>query len=113
MPPCSEHITLIFEALSGTQWAVFSPERGHVRVEGTVANDAIVVQITDDGPGVEAADAQRIFEPFARAAASDAWDGTGLGLPIARGLARSFGGDVTAVAGAGATFVIRLPLATS
>lgn len=91
----------------------FSPQRGCVRVEGTVANDAVVVQITDDGPGVDAADAQRIFEPFARAAVSEGWDGTGLGLPIARGLARSFGGDVTAVAGAGASFVIRLPLATS
>ena len=69
------------------------------------------VTVTDEGPGVAAADQQRIFERFERAQSRD--DGTGLGLAISRRLARSMGGDVTldSAPGEGARFTLTLPAA--
>ena len=65
----------------------------------------------DEGPGIAAADQQRIFERFERAQAKEG--GTGLGLAISRRLARSMGGDVTldSAPGEGARFTLTLPAA--
>ena len=67
--------------------------------------------ISDEGPGIEPADQQRIFERFERADSKGA--GTGLGLAISRRLARSMGGDVTldSAPGEGARFTLTLPSA--
>ena len=65
--------------------------------------------VADQGPGIAAADQQRIFERFERAHSRE--DGTGLGLAISRRLARSMGGDVTldSAPGEGARFTLTLP----
>lgn len=67
------------------------------------------VLVRDDGPGVPAALRERIFDPFFTSRP----DGTGLGLPVARSIARAHRGDVVlADAAAGrTTFALRLPLA--
>jgi signal transduction histidine kinase len=88
----------------------FSPRGGRVRVDTRAQDDRAVVTISDEGPGVDPSDAERIFEPFARASREQDDEGTGLGLAIARGIARSFEGDVTVETGAGGRFVIELPL---
>ena len=78
-------------------------ERDHEDVE---------VAVTDTGPGIPPAERERIFERFVRLAPSRSRDsgGSGLGLPIARSIARAHGGDVTATdARVGARFVARLP----
>jgi signal transduction histidine kinase len=69
------------------------------------------VTVSDEGPGIDAADQQRIFERFERADAG--MEGTGLGLAISRRLARSMGGDVTleSAPGSGARFTLTLPSA--
>lgn len=72
-----------------------------VRSEGGIAT----VEVRDDGPGLSPADAQRAFQRFA---SLDGHGGSGLGLPIAQGLARAHGGDVAYEDGA---FVVRLPTA--
>lgn len=84
------------------------------RVSVTVTREdaTVVVRVVDDGPGVPADQADRVFERFFRgdAARSRAGRGTGLGLAIARALSRRHGGDVVLVAGPGATtFEVRLP----
>ena len=89
----------------------FSPRQRRVRIDSTIMDCLVVVEILDEGPGIEAGDEERIFEPFARGSRTDGVEGAGLGLSIARGLARSFGGDVTANPGAGGHFVIKLPVA--
>ena len=71
--------------------------------------------VTDTGPGVPAADRERIFERLVRLDEARSADdgGAGLGLAIARGIARAHGGDLTCVeppAGAGAAFRLELPL---
>jgi signal transduction histidine kinase len=71
------------------------------------------VAIEDDGPGVDPGEGAKIFEPGFQGAVGDAnHGGAGLGLSLARRLARSAGGDVEADAGAdGGRFVVRLPAA--
>jgi signal transduction histidine kinase len=70
--------------------------------------------VADDGPGVESDERETIFEPGVRGRLGEAGglDGAGLGLSLARRLARSVTGDVEVLAGApGGRFLIRLPAA--
>jgi signal transduction histidine kinase len=88
-----------------------SPEGGKVRLTFAQAANSAAVSVSDEGPGIAAADQQRIFERFERAHPKEG--GTGLGLAIARRLARSLGGDVTldSAPGEGARFTLTLPAA--
>jgi two-component system, OmpR family, sensor kinase len=74
---------------------------------------SVVFEITDDGPGVLADERERIFEPAVRGSAGTALrEGTGLGLALARRLARAAGGSVEALdRPEGACFCVRVPLA--
>ncbi len=73
------------------------------------------VRVSDDGSGVAVADAERVFERFVRLddSRTRGTGGTGLGLAVARAIARTFEGDVRLAAPLheGATFEILLPLA--
>jgi signal transduction histidine kinase len=86
-----------------------------VSVEVQRPDGRITLLVHDDGPGVPPADRERIFDPGVRGEAPGAAggpQGAGLGLPLARRLARAAGGDVECVPdGAGATFRVQLPLA--
>jgi two-component system, OmpR family, sensor kinase len=88
--------------------------RAMVRVL-TQDGDAIL-EVADEGPGLEADDATRVFERFYRADPSRARDrgGTGLGLAVVAALVEAHGGRVTLETspGAGATFRVFLPRAT-
>jgi two-component system OmpR family sensor kinase len=83
-------------------------------VQARIAVDAgnVTLTVTDDGPGLPRDLAA--FDRFARGDASRSREeggGTGLGLAIARAVVETHGGTIEAPAGAGATFVIRLPAA--
>lgn len=82
-----------------------------VRVEFHRTADGLELRVSDDGIGFDAFYAEKIFEPFARLNAQGVYPGHGLGLTIARGIARRYGGDLTAVSrpGGGSTFTARLP----
>ena len=67
--------------------------------------------VEDTGSGIEAADAERIFEPYVKL--NQYFDGIGIGLTVARNNARRLGGDVvldTTFAGPGSRFVLILPI---
>jgi signal transduction histidine kinase len=89
----------------------YSPEGGAIRLSFARDNGTAAVSVSDDGPGIDIADQQRIFERFERSHTKE--EGTGLGLAISRRLARSMGGDVTldSAPGEGARFTLRLPSA--
>ncbi|HKT15262.1 MAG TPA: ATP-binding protein, partial [Allosphingosinicella sp.] len=73
--------------------------------------DFACVIVADQGKGVDPADQARIFDKFERVDPSEA-GGTGLGLYIARRLARAMGGDIAldSAPGQGARFTLALPL---
>ncbi|CAN7159713.1 HAMP domain-containing histidine kinase [Phenylobacterium sp. LjRoot164] len=74
------------------------------------AGGQVLIEAADDGPGVGAADAARLFEPFFTTRRAEG--GTGLGLSIARSLLAANGGTIELIASeAGARFVATLPRA--
>jgi two-component system osmolarity sensor histidine kinase EnvZ len=68
----------------------------HVWVSSVPLADGVDILIDDDGPGIPATERERVFQPFVRLDASrnPSTGGVGLGLTIARDVARSHGGDV-------------------
>lgn len=81
-------------------------------------SQAVAVQVEDNGPGIAAAERERIFEPFYRALGSNV-DGSGLGLPIVREIAQRHGATVSVdvahpgQASPGACFTIRFARASN
>jgi signal transduction histidine kinase len=67
-----------------------------VMVEGFVLGDQYLIVISDNGPGVPDEETQRVFDNFEQVSKGDTREATGigLGLPIARRLARAMGGEV-------------------
>jgi signal transduction histidine kinase len=61
----------------------------------TIAVDGTAVEVRDEGPGLAEGELERVFERFHRGRAGAGITGSGLGLPIARALARRWQGDVT------------------
>ncbi|HTT79065.1 MAG TPA: ATP-binding protein [Stellaceae bacterium] len=68
----------------------------HVWLSSEAAADGVDILVDDDGPGIPPAERERVFRPFVRLDSSrnPSTGGVGLGLTIARDVARSHGGDV-------------------
>jgi two-component system cell cycle sensor histidine kinase/response regulator CckA len=84
------------------------PEGGCVRLGAHVTGEGVLLEVADDGPGLDAVTAARIFEPeFSRGKPG----GRGLGLTVCRELARAWGGNITVASepGRGTTFAVLLP----
>jgi two-component system sensor histidine kinase MtrB len=92
-----------------------APPGSSVRVDLDRSSTGYVIAVRDQGPGVPDEIRPHIFERFYRGDAArqrgPTRDGAGLGLALARWIARSHGGDVDLVrsSGSGSTFVIALP----
>jgi len=90
----------------------YSAPGGDIVVAGRVAPDGLHLSVTDQGPGLDPAEIERLFDRFYRGhAASPSTHGAGMGLTIARGLVNAAGGSVWAenVAGVGARFSLSVP----
>jgi two-component system, OmpR family, sensor kinase len=90
-----------------------TPTAVRVHARGSEA----ILEVTDEGAGLDADDAARVFERFYRADPSRARDrgGTGLGLAVVAALVEAHGGrvELDTSPGSGATFRVRLPLAAT
>jgi len=90
-----------------------SPRGEKVTVNASTSGSAVVVSVADSGPGVALADRPRVFDAFWRGADQQASGapGAGLGLAIARQIARAHGGDIDLLESpsGGALFRITLP----
>jgi signal transduction histidine kinase len=93
----------------------YSPEGSTVRVTMACHGLMARIEIHDEGVGLDAADLERVFEPFVQAGSrGEATAGLGLGLSIAQHLIRQHGGTITLASpgrGRGAVVTVELPLA--
>lgn len=107
-----QRIEQVLTNLLGNSLAATAPG-GTVSVTVRGTDRAAVVTVADTGVGLDADELERVFERFYRARNRPARTrGTGIGLTIARSIARAHGGDLTASSpgpGKGATFTLTLP----
>jgi signal transduction histidine kinase len=93
-----------------------APDGSTIGISSTAGRSTVQVRVTDQGPGLAAAQLEAVFERFYRVdpARSRAAGGSGIGLSIVRALAEAMGGRAWAESagpGTGATFVLELPAA--
>ncbi len=90
----------------------YTPKGGRVELSARRDGKAVAVDVADTGPGISGEELERLFRPFERLTAvpTGGEDSIGLGLHIARRLARSMGGDILceSVPGEGSTFTLYL-----
>lgn len=90
-----DRISQVFTNLLGNA-LTHTPSGGTVTVTTLAGDHTTWVDITDTGRGIHADELDRIFERFYRGADNQSSAGRGLGLTIARGIARAHGGDIDA-----------------
>jgi signal transduction histidine kinase/ActR/RegA family two-component response regulator len=100
-----------------TNASKYSDEGTSIRVQSTIHNDKVLVEVIDQGVGIEADMLERVFDLFEQQGTSSdrARGGLGLGLAIVRNLVQHHGGHVfadSAGLGKGSRFVVELPLAS-
>ncbi len=82
--------------------------KGDITIRTSVEDTSVVVQISDNGPGIPIDVQQHLFEPFYTT--KSVGKGTGLGLSISNNIVRKHGGAITYQTGPGhTTFVVKLP----
>jgi two-component system sensor histidine kinase KdpD len=91
----------------------YSPPQRPPTITASEDGGQVQVRVVDHGPGVPAADWDRIFAPFQRLGDRDNATGVGLGLALSRGLVEAMGGTLTpdATPGGGLTMTLSLPAA--
>ena len=98
LPLLYVHAALIEQALVNVleNAARFSPSQGRLRVAVTADDEELRFAVSDQGPGIPAAEREKIFDMFYTAARGDrGGQGTGLGLAICQGMVGAHGGRVT------------------
>lgn len=93
---------------AGQAFTTSDPGTNHVRVEGQVRGDNVVLSVIDNGPGISREVQARIFDPFFTT--KPVGQGTGLGLAICHSIVVSLGGKIECISspGAGARFEVTL-----
>ncbi|TKC86314.1 two-component sensor histidine kinase [Trinickia terrae] len=93
----------------------YTPERGRIDLSVTAGGGHAVLRVVDSGPGIPAAERERVFDPFYRVLGSGEV-GSGLGLSIVKTIAERLGADVTLACAdeasqTGLAVTVRIPLA--
>lgn len=91
----------------------YTPTGGRVAVDARPDGEDAVIRVRDTGPGMTADDREIAFARKQRGSAAEESEGTGVGLALAREIARAHGGsiEIDTAPGRGTCFVVRLPLA--
>jgi len=99
---------ILLNLLRNAGEAVAGRESGEIRVSALRNGPRVTIDIADNGPGIPERVRERLFQPFAGTSRPG---GSGLGLVIARDLARAHGGEVTLVSTGpqGTVFRVEIP----
>ena len=91
----------------------YTPAGGSVRVATESKDGAVLVSVSDTGPGIPAEQQDKIFERFAQSASGGETGAAGLGLAIVRDVVQAHGGRIhlDSAAGKGTRFTLELPRA--
>ncbi len=102
---------LLFTALLGNALKYRSEDAPEIEVNARRSKQGWLIDVTDNGVGIDPHYKERVFEVFERLRSTDRYPGTGIGLAICRKIAILHGGDVEVVStlGRGSTFTITLP----
>ena len=86
------------------------PGKGNIRIKTSTSSDVVIVEVADDGEGMDKKTQEKIFEPFFTTKKTG--QGTGLGLSISYGIIKKHGGHIQVASkpGHGTTFTIQLPI---
>jgi two-component system, OmpR family, sensor histidine kinase KdpD len=76
--------------------AKYTPPGTLIRIGAAREHAVIVIDVSDDGPGLPAGDPEDLFHTFTRGDAESSTPGVGLGLAICRAIVRAHGGDISA-----------------
>ncbi|MBX2994871.1 MAG: HAMP domain-containing protein [Bdellovibrionaceae bacterium] len=89
----------------------FSPEGSMVSVSAIESQNALMIEVSDQGPGIAEADLSRIWDRLFRSDRSRSTKGSGLGLAIAKALVEAHSGSITVDPheGPGVTFTVKIP----
>ena len=89
----------------------YGRENGHTQVTLSREGEHILLSVADDGIGIAPDQQEKIFRRLYQGASHRNGEGVGLGLSMARQIARMYGGEITvkSAPGAGSTFTVRLP----
>lgn len=95
--------------------AKYSPAGTEILIAAAAGDDAVTLAVRDRGVGIPEDELPRIFDRFFRARTAAGFQGTGLGLHVAREIARMHGGDISIASreGEGTTATLHLPLRRS
>jgi two-component system, OmpR family, sensor histidine kinase KdpD len=112
LPPVACDYTQIDQVVANLleNACLHTPRGTAITLQATVQSGSVRVEVVDSGPGVPAAERERLFQPFERGQTRA--PGSGLGLTIARGFVEAHGGRLWLEDGpqAGARFVFTLPV---
>ncbi len=105
-----QKLSQVFVNLLSNAGSAMGNQGGRVTVNAAQADEHLVIRIRDNGPGIDAEDVERIFDPFYTTKGKD--EGTGLGLFIVRNIIEDHKGKISLspFAGRGAEFKISLPI---
>lgn len=114
--PVSGNATMLHEMISNLvdNALRYTPEGGQVVLHVAAENGRALLRISDNGPGIAAAEREKVFHRFYRIPGNGDSGGSGLGLSIVREICRGHGGEVRLADGAGGyslTIEADLPLA--
>jgi signal transduction histidine kinase len=89
----------------------YTPRGGRVRVDVAPEEDAVLIAVSDTGPGIPSGQRERIFERFAQGGDGGEGGAAGLGLAIVRDIVQAHGGRirVDSAEGQGSRFTVELP----
>jgi light-regulated signal transduction histidine kinase (bacteriophytochrome) len=109
---CEEiHVMQIFQNLLSNAIKYMDKPNGWIKIHCVEQDDFWKFSISDNGPGIEEKHFEKIFKMFQALSVSEDFEGTGVGLTVAKKIVELYGGNiwVESKVGKGSTFFFKLP----